>query len=129
MKDVKSISSKFDVMAGYSWQHFWVNNNNYNGNVPHDSAHADTIIVKQEYYLVSFYGRFNYTFKNRYLLTATLRDDGSSRFSKSKRWGLFPSVALGWKINDEKFLRDSKVVSQLKLRLSLIHISEPTRPY
>ncbi|MCX6282174.1 MAG: TonB-dependent receptor [Bacteroidetes bacterium] len=117
VKDVKSISSKFDVMAGYSWQHFWVNNNNYNGNVPHDSAHADTVIVKQEYYLVSFYGRFNYTFKNRYLLTATLRDDGSSRFSSSNRWGLFPSVALGWKINDEKFLRDSKVISQLKLRL------------
>ncbi|MCX6285978.1 MAG: TonB-dependent receptor [Bacteroidetes bacterium] len=117
VKDVKSINSKFDVMAGYSWQHFWVNNNNYNGSVWHDTAHADTIIVKQEYYLVSFYGRFNYAFKNRYLLTATLRDDGSSRFSKSTRWGLFPSVALGWKINDEKFLRDSKVVSQLKLRL------------
>ena len=117
VKEVKSIASKFDVMAGYSWQHFWVNNNNYNSNVPHDSAHVDTVIVKQEMYLVSFYGRFNYSFKNRYLLTATLRDDGSSRFSKSTRWGLFPSVALGWKINEEKFLRDSKVVSQLKLRM------------
>lgn len=117
VKDVKSIRSKFDVMAGYSWQHFWVNNNSYNNNVPHDSAHANTIIVKQENYLVSFYGRFNYTLFNRYLLTATLRDDGSSRFSKSTRWGLFPSVAVGWKINDEKFLRDSKAVSLLKLRL------------
>ncbi len=117
VKDVKSIHSKFDAMAGYSWQHFWVNNNSYNNNVPQDTAHANTIVVKQEYYLVSFYGRLNYTLFNRYLLTATLRDDGSSRFSSSNRWGLFPSVALGWKINDEKFLRDSKVVSQLKLRV------------
>ena len=117
VKEVKSIRSKFDVMAGYSWQHFWVNNNSYNGNVPHDTAHANTIIVKQEYYLVSFYGRLNYSLYNRYLLTATIRDDGSSRFSSSNRWGLFPSVALGWKINEEKFLRDSKVLSQLKLRL------------
>ena len=116
VKDVKSISSKFDVMAGYSWQHFWVNNNDYNGSNWGDAAHADTLIVKQEYYLVSFYGRLNYQLFNRYLLTATLRDDGSSRFSSSNRWGLFPSVALGWKINDEKFLRDSKAVSQLKLR-------------
>jgi iron complex outermembrane receptor protein len=117
VKDVKSIHSKFDVMAGYSWQHFWVDNNSYNGSAWHDTAHADTIIVKQEYYLLSFYGRLNYSLFNRYLLTATLRDDGSSRFSSSNRWGLFPSVALGWKINDEKFLRDSKAVSQLKLRL------------
>ena len=117
VKDVKSIHSKFDVMAGYSWQHFWVDNNSYNNDVPHDSAHANTIVVKQENYLVSFYGRLNYALFNRYLLTATLRDDGSSRFSSSNRWGLFPSVALGWKINDEKFLRDSKAVSQLKIRL------------
>ena len=54
VKDVKSISSKFDVMAGYSWQHFWVNNNDYNGSNWGDAAHADTLIVKQEYYLISF---------------------------------------------------------------------------
>ncbi len=54
---------------------------------------------------------------NRYLLTFTLRDDGSSKFSKDTRWGLFPSAALAWKINDEAFLRDSKAVSQLKLRV------------
>lgn len=117
VKEVKSIRSKFDVMAGYSWQRFWLNSNSYNNNVPHDSAHAVTQVVKKEYYLLSFYGRLNYTLANRYLLTVTLRDDGSSKFSKSNRWGLFPSFALGWKINDEKFLRDSKVISLLKLRL------------
>jgi iron complex outermembrane receptor protein len=117
VKEVKSIKSKFDVMAGYSWQHFYVENNTYNNNVPHDTVHANTIQSKKEYYLVSFYGRLNYTLANRYLLTFTLRDDGSSKFSKSTRWGLFPSAAFAWKINEEAFLRDSKVLSQLKLRL------------
>ena len=117
VKEVKSIKSKFDVMAGYSWQHFYVENNTYNNNVPHDTTHNNYIPVKQEYYLISFYGRLNYTLANRYLLTFTLRDDGSSKFSKNTKWGLFPSAALAWKINDEAFLRNSKVVSQLKLRL------------
>ncbi|MDP1621705.1 MAG: SusC/RagA family TonB-linked outer membrane protein [Bacteroidales bacterium] len=119
VKEVKSINSKFDVMAGYSWQHFYVENNTFNNNVPHDTAikYRTTVVVKKEYYLVSFYGRLNYTLADRYLLTFTLRDDGSSKFSSSTRWGLFPSAALAWKINDEAFLRDSKVISQLKLRL------------
>jgi TonB-dependent starch-binding outer membrane protein SusC len=118
VKDVKSIKSKFDVMAGYSWQHFWYENIDDKGNlIPTDTARHAHIVDKQEYYLVSFYGRLNYTLMNRYLLTFTLRDDGSSKFSPDTRWGLFPSVALAWKINDEAFLRDSKVVSQLKLRL------------
>lgn len=119
VKDVKSIKSKFDVMAGYSWQHFYVENNTTNSNyaVIYDSVRNNTTVFKQEYFLVSFYGRFNYTLANRYLLTFTLRDDGSSKFSKDTRWGLFPSAALAWKINEEAFLRDSKTVSQLKLRL------------
>jgi iron complex outermembrane receptor protein len=117
VKDVKSIKSKFDVMAGYSWQNFYVANTNINNNVPHDTAHANNIVHKKQYYLVSFYGRLNYTLMNRYLLTFTLRDDGSSKFSSDTRWGLFPSAALAWKINDEAFLRNSKAVSQLKLRV------------
>ncbi|HNW73129.1 MAG: TonB-dependent receptor [Bacteroidales bacterium] len=117
VKDVKSIYSKFDVMAGYSWQHFYYEANDYKSNVPHDTARTTDITKKKEYYLVSFYGRFNYTLLDRYLLTFTLRDDGSSKFSKNTRWGLFPSAALAWKINEEAFLRDSKVLSQLKLRL------------
>ncbi len=116
-KDVKSIRSKFDVMAGYSWQHFYFEANNHNSNVPHDPAYTSDVKAKKEYYLVSFYGRLNYTLADRYLLTFTLRDDGSSKFSKDTRWGLFPSAALAWKINEEVFLRNSKVVSQLKLRV------------
>ena len=117
VKDVKSIRSKFDVMAGYSWQKFYFEANNFNSNIAHEAARTATVTTKREYYLVSFYGRLNYTLANRYLLTVTVRDDGSSKFSKSTRWGLFPSAALAWKINDEKFLRNSKAVSQLKLRL------------
>jgi len=116
VKDVKSIKSKFDVMAGYSWQHFYFEANDLKSNIPHDTAYTSDVTVKREYFLISFYGRLNYTLANRYLLTFTLRDDGSSKFSKSNRWGLFPSVALAWKISDEVFLRHSKVVSQLKLR-------------
>ena len=117
VKEVKSIKSKFDVMAGYSWQHFYFEANNHNSNVPHDTARTSDVTAKKEYFLVSFYGRLNYTLANRYLLTFTLRDDGSSKFAKDTRWGLFPSAALAWKINDEAFLRNSKVISQLKLRL------------
>jgi len=117
VKEVKSIKSKFDVMAGYSWQHFYFEANNHNSNVPHDSAYTSDVTAKKEYFLVSFYGRLNYTLANRYLLTFTLRDDGSSKFAKDTRWGLFPSAALAWKINDEAFMRDSKVISQLKLRI------------
>ena len=68
--------------------------------------------------LVSFFGRINYQFKDTYLLTFTLRDDGTSRFSKENRWGLFPSVALGWKINNMPFMesvRDN--MNEFKLRL------------
>jgi len=117
VKDVKSIKSKFDVMAGYSYQRFFVEANTYNNNIPHDTSYYEWLPIKKEYVLLSFYGRFNYTLMDRYLLTFTLRNDGSSKFAKDDRWGLFPSLALAWKINDEKFLRDSKVVSQLKLRL------------
>lgn len=115
VKDVKSIASKFDLMGGYSWQHFYIENNTFADNVDHTLP--NTIIDKNEYYLISFFGRFNYTLLDRYLLTFTLRDDGSSRFSPDTRWGLFPAAALAWKINDEPFLRNIKALSQLKLRV------------
>ncbi len=127
-KDVASIQSHFELMAGYSWQHFYRENTWDNNNIPifidpvtGDSTGQELVnesgIDKSELYLVSFFGRLNYSFKERYLLTATVREDGTSRFSKDNRWGIFPSVALGWKINEESFLKDSKTVSLLKLRV------------
>jgi len=105
----------FDIMAGYSWQHFHRSTENAYNNLNGDNP--TSYIFKTESYLISFFGRVNYSFMNRYLITATLRNDGTSRFSKDNRWGLFPSVALGWKIKEEGFMKDVDAVSDLKLRL------------
>jgi TonB-dependent starch-binding outer membrane protein SusC len=64
----------------------------------------------------SFLGRINYSYNSRYLLTATMRADGTSRFNKDNRWGYFPSVGLGWNISDENFMKDQKIFNNLKLR-------------
>lgn len=109
--------NSFSAMAGYGWQHFWkkfdATTFSPEGNELFSPNHYES-----EYYLLSFYGRLNYAYDNKYMITATLRSDASSRFSKNNRWGLFPSVALGWKISEEAFLRDQDVLSNLKLRLS-----------
>ncbi|MGB5821114.1 MAG: TonB-dependent receptor [Saonia sp.] len=68
--------------------------------------------------LQSGFARFNYSFKNKYLLTATVRADGSSRFAENEKWGYFPSAALGWRISEENFLKDNTTISNLKLRAS-----------
>lgn len=143
-KEVESIYSNFDIMAGYSWQRFDGHGRN-NATVmttegfrlPGDTGDVLTInpatkdrighaYLDAPYYywnqgrlqLLSFFGRLNYSFKDTYLLTFTLRDDGTSRFSKDNRWGLFPSVALAWKINNMPFMESaSEVVNDFKLRL------------
>ena len=106
----------FGVMAGYGWQHFWkkykLTTEDPYGNKLSSDYHSES-----EYYLLSFYGRVNYSFDSRYLLTATLRSDASSRFSEDNRWGLFPSVALAWRIIQEDFMKEQNVLSDLKLRL------------
>ena len=105
-----------DVMGGYEWQHFYrAGLSHYNGvSATHNETSTPT---KTESYLVSFFGRLNYSLLDRYMLTTTLRDDGTSRFSKNNRWGLFPSAALAWKIKNEPFMRNIKSLSDLKLRL------------
>jgi len=119
-KDLSQIKSKIEATAGYSWQHFQRKGNNYTRGIE-DATHpyqkSDSSSFITENYLVSFFGRLNYTLNNKYLLTVTVRDDGSSRFAKENRWGIFPSVALAWKIKDEAFLKNLKAVSDLKLRL------------
>ncbi len=71
-----------------------------------------------EWSLVSVLGRVNYSYLDRYLLTATLRSDGSSRFGRSTRWGAFPSASVGYRISEEPFLRDIKAIDDIKLRFS-----------
>ena len=111
-KDLSQIHSKIDATGGYSWQHFMREGNNYTYAVPNFYSSFIT-----ENYLVSFFGRVNYSFFDKYLLTFTVRDDGSSRFAKGNQWGLFPSAAFAWKIKDESFLKDVNAISDLKLRL------------
>jgi iron complex outermembrane receptor protein len=74
------------------------------------------VVNRNENFLVSFFGRLNYSYKDKYLLTATLRDDGSSRFSKENRWGLFPAVSAAWRLSEEAFMQSSTAISNLKIR-------------
>lgn len=107
----------FDVMAGYSWQHFYTASSGYSVKKSDASQVLEDKLSRSEYFLVSFFGRANYTLADKYMFTFTLRRDGTSRFRNNK-WGTFPSVALGWNIAKERFLADSSVLSALKLRLS-----------
>lgn len=113
--------SHLDIMAGYSWQHNYVqyDEEQYRNTQPDGpGAHYFTAPTNaKEYYLISFFGRINYSIASRYLFTVTLRDDASSRFSKANRWGLFPSAAFAWNVAEENFLKGSRDVSTLKLRL------------
>ncbi len=116
-KELEELKSRFDILGGYSWQRFFNRTTSYKvSNDGLGTEFATTPLFKTESYLVSFYGRLNYTLMDRYLLTATLRNDGTSRFQNNK-WGLFPSVALAWRISEEPFLKDVNALSNLKLRL------------
>lgn len=139
-----AIESTLSLMAGYSWQKFYakgrtngtvfesigyfpptsLGNGTYN--LEEDPSTKDKIGQpygtanwwKNHLQLISFFGRLNYSYKDTYLLTFTLRDDATSRFSKSTRWGLFPSVALGWKILNMPFMESAQsVMNEFKLRL------------
>lgn len=121
-EDFEAISSNLDATAGYSWQSFrWQGNSFTQVNTgEHKGFQAyPTNYYRNDLKLVSFFGRVNYTFMNRYLATVTLRQDGTSRFSKNHRWGTFPSVSLAWRIIDEAFMEPTRsVLSDLKIRAS-----------
>ncbi|MEY5033795.1 MAG: hypothetical protein RL447_173 [Bacteroidota bacterium] len=118
-RDIKSIKGRLEAMAGYGYQDFMRQATNFadfraNGT---EFAPAAPFPFETQNTLVSFYGRTNLSINGKYLLTATLRRDGSSRFSPEQRWGIFPSAAFAWNLSDESFLKNSKVFSNLKLRL------------
>ena len=132
-KEFESIQSRIDAMAGYSWQHFYNSDFDITKSNPTDAGEKEgwTYVdeerrfwqdgyhrIPKENYLVSFFGRLNWHYMDRYLLTATLRRDGSSRFSSNNRWGTFPSVAFAWTILNEPWMEPAReVLSNLKLRL------------
>ncbi|MDO9152647.1 MAG: SusC/RagA family TonB-linked outer membrane protein, partial [Paludibacter sp.] len=127
--------STFDVLGGYEWQHSYRQGESEYMGLIKDDTNKDGIIDdtddfynhiypadtrwKTEYYLVSFFGRFNYTYDNKYLLTGTIRNDGTSRFSKKdgNRWGLFPAFAAAWKMHEESFIKAIDPISELKVSL------------
>ena len=88
-------------------------------NVAAGKAHQNSSYIYEDVNVLSFFGRLNYTLKDKYLLTFTLREDGSSKFGDGHRWGLFPSLALAWRLSDEKGFKDTEWLSNLKLRLSV----------
>lgn len=117
-KYFENIKSNVDLTAGYDYQ-FWKSTTH----LYYTKSAAGTTLstVKASDYrhvMLSYYGRVNYSFDGKYLLTATVRRDASSRFSKDTRWGTFPSVALGWTLTEEPWLKNQKVLSNLKLRAS-----------
>ncbi len=118
-KDLKDINSTLDVTAGYDyqyWRYFYPAETQYNvaGDVKSTSSASD-----ERHTLLSYYGRVNYTLAGSYLLTATFRRDGSSRFSQDNRWGTFPSVALAWRVANESFWESiSPVMNDFKIRAS-----------
>ncbi|MGN0281893.1 MAG: SusC/RagA family TonB-linked outer membrane protein [Prevotella sp.] len=120
-KYFENIKSNIDITTGYDYQFWKYTNAAYEELNDEDPAtvQASAAADDQRHVLLSYYGRINYSFDSKYLLSVSMRRDGSSRFAKDNRWGTFPSVALGWRINEEKFMKPLKnIVNNLKLRVS-----------
>lgn len=126
-KELKSVRSRIDATAGYSYQDFVRENPSFpilrsgsitiDGRPASDTVSAAGVPFRTQYTLIGIFGRINYTFRDRYVLTATVRRDGTSRFGANQRWGTFPSLGASWSIKDEPFLKNVKALSALKLRL------------
>ncbi len=121
-KDITSIRSRIDVMAGTGYQDFYFKTFNY-ADYRYDGSEMPNTTPNfafsdPQYTMISYYGRLNYTLANKYVLTLNARADGVSKYNPNDRWGFFPSVAFAWNISQEDFLKSSKSVSLLKLRLS-----------
>ena len=114
----EQLKSNFDLTAGYDYQ-MWTNKTpDYDRYNVYGEVQGHAAATDQRHALISWYGRLNYSFDERYLLTATLRADGTSRFSKDNRWGYFPSFGIGWRVNEEAFMKDVRWLDNLKLRVS-----------
>lgn len=115
----KAILGSLDLMAGYSYQDWMTKDYKYSEKTAGGTEYNKPVFPYDlpRNTLVSFYGRVNYSLLDRYLITATVRTDGSSRFAPKYRWGVFPSLALAWKVKEESFLKEVDAISDLKLRL------------
>ncbi len=119
-KDISAIKSRLELVAGYEYQAYKTTNYNFS-----DRTFNKTVVNspnfafdEPEYRLSSYLGRANLNILNKYILTASIRQDGSSKFNKDNRFALFPSAALAWKLKEEDFLKTNSTISDLKLRAS-----------
>lgn len=117
-KDFESIKSNVDATVGYDYQYWKSTSPFYNVINGKGETYSEVKASDNRHVLLSYYGRLNFAYDSKYLLTATVRRDGTSRFSRDTRWGTFPSIALGWNIARENFLKANKVLTNLKLRVS-----------
>ncbi len=123
--------NQFTVLGGYSWEQ--QQNVNYymtNYNFPTDlfaynnmgsgnalaNGNGQEYSIKQGYKLIGFFGRLNYNYNNKYLLMASMRYEGSSKFGANHKWGYFPAVSVGWRISQEKFMKNITFINNLKIR-------------
>ncbi len=117
-KYFEEIKSNVEVTAGYDYQ-FWKSTRpSYEELNTLGEKQITVAALDERHCLISYYARLNYSYDSRYILTASMRRDGTSRFSDDTRWGLFPSIALAWRISEESFLKDNYILSTLKLRAS-----------
>jgi TonB-dependent starch-binding outer membrane protein SusC len=114
-KTVESINTTFDVTGGYTYQDFRDSKEKTSYNYE-NKTHNKELFNPTRVNLQSFFARANVTIADKYLLTMSYRRDGTSRFTEDNRWSNFPAVAVGWKLNEENFLKDVEVISSLKLR-------------
>jgi iron complex outermembrane receptor protein len=120
VKDIKSLKSHIEFTPGYSYNDYKTTVYNYPTfnaqGVKFPGSDPATPTTGFRHVLISYFGRLEYTYNDKYVLRASLRRDGSSRFAPTNRWGLFPAVAFAWKVKEESFLQSSNVISNLKLR-------------
>ena len=114
----ESIQSSLDVTGGYDYQFWKAKTSAYEETNVYGISQNSVAATDYRHALVSFYGRVNFSYNERYLLTATVRGDATSRFSKDNRWGTLPSVGIGWRLNEESWLKDCTWIENLKLRAS-----------
>lgn len=135
VKDAKAIKSRFDIMLGTAFQEFDFYTHNYrarsyngspapNSQEPRFISNSDDVNGQVGYGMLSYYSRVNYTLASKYIVTLNVRADGTSRFGpltarflQKPRWAVFPGVAFAWRISEENFLKNSKTISELKLRI------------
>ncbi|KXH81312.1 SusC/RagA family TonB-linked outer membrane protein [Chryseobacterium kwangjuense] len=119
VKNISAINTGVDITAGYAYQDFRMDIPGaitYRGN---GTTLPPDLDFKTQYTLVSFYGRAIFTVANKYIISGSVRQDGSSRFFNKTRdnvWGVFPGVSLAWKLNEESFIKNISAISTLKLR-------------